>query len=293
MTVQNRKEEDDYIDYLVMKNDISCLESTLFFLEDLEEFVQIGDLSKDINQDKFDYWSEGGVVVSSENIASSKGSDYTLITNTPRPVVWLLANIRDICVKYFEFVNGFNVLLSVAKNAEKYLNKNPFDIEQQIEFFLSNLARVKSKVSDLSKKLENDMPEGYDSRLVNRHNPYLTDFIKNVDFFLWYTFPYKILTKLDLFSKQTNRKIITWWKRSLPTYWMRRLLIREHRCIKKLRYKGSGTIIPGEKCSERFFKVGSIYIGKTFNGATYTIEGYVNDLGASKRIGYLYFKIVE
>lgn len=62
---------------------------------------------------------------------------------------------------------------------------------------------------------------------------------------------------------------------------------RRH-CLRKLRYIGCTWCPETPPTDEEFFKLGQIYAGATFNGATYTIEGY-----GERPIGSAYFEWVK
>jgi hypothetical protein len=60
-------------------------------------------------------------------------------------------------------------------------------------------------------------------------------------------------------------------------------------CVRKLKFIGSydsEDVAARGNAPEEFFKLGEIYKSITFNGATYTIKGYMKGSG---RIGYVYF----
>lgn len=58
-------------------------------------------------------------------------------------------------------------------------------------------------------------------------------------------------------------------------------------CLRKLRYIGC-TWCPEVPLDDEFFKLGQVYVGKSFNGATYTIKGYDKN-----PIGCAYFEWVR
>jgi len=61
-------------------------------------------------------------------------------------------------------------------------------------------------------------------------------------------------------------------------------LFEDRPCIRTLKYIGYAEFDCEENDEHEFFNVDHIYQSVSFNGATYTIEGY------PKRIGYVYFE---
>lgn len=59
-------------------------------------------------------------------------------------------------------------------------------------------------------------------------------------------------------------------------------------CIRKLRYIGCTWCPEEPPTDEEFFKLSQIYVSTSFNGGTYTIEGYGDEL-----IGSAYFEWVK
>lgn len=59
-------------------------------------------------------------------------------------------------------------------------------------------------------------------------------------------------------------------------------------CLRTLRYVGCTWDSESEPGDDEFFKVGQTYVGTTFNGGTYTIDGYGDAL-----IGFAYFDWIK
>lgn len=68
-------------------------------------------------------------------------------------------------------------------------------------------------------------------------------------------------------------------------------LFESRPCNRKLRYIGTTWCPEIEQPTDgEYFKLGQVYVSSTFNGATYTFEGYEN---GENRIGYAYFEWVK
>jgi len=70
-------------------------------------------------------------------------------------------------------------------------------------------------------------------------------------------------------------------------------LFERRPCIRKLRYTGA-TWCPEimQPTDPEYFKIGQIYESSTFNGGTYTFEGYVDEDG-ERPIGSAHFEWVK
>lgn len=62
-------------------------------------------------------------------------------------------------------------------------------------------------------------------------------------------------------------------------------LHKRRACIRKLKFLGCTWCHETPPTDDEFFKLGQIYVSTSFNGATYTIEGY-----GDTPIGYTYFE---
>lgn len=68
-------------------------------------------------------------------------------------------------------------------------------------------------------------------------------------------------------------------------------------CFRKLRYIGCTWCHEEPPTDDEYFKLGQFYVGKSFNGATYTIDGYYEDASDEnsneRPIGCAYFEWIE
>jgi hypothetical protein len=118
------------------------------------------------------------------------------------------------------------------------------------------------------------------------HNSKIADFFITIDFGLFWRWPMFVLQRTFGMEEQPASKIIKkhrpYWH--TPVRWLAHKTWRKERpCKRQLRYLGRHWC-PEADADETFFKIGQIYISKTFNGATYTIGNY------DRYIGYAYFE---
>jgi len=110
------------------------------------------------------------------------------------------------------------------------------------------------------------------------HNSKIRDFFIAVDMGIFW--PMFILQRIFGMEEVAASGIIKKYRRYwyAPVRWLARKTWRKERiCNRQLKYLGCQE----EYKEESFFKVGQIYASKTFNGATYKINGYGRHIGCA------------
>jgi len=115
------------------------------------------------------------------------------------------------------------------------------------------------------------------------HNSKLRDFFISIDFIFFWTLPMFLLQKgagmTELKASRIVKRYRKYWHTTIR--WLaHRTWRKERSCRRQLRYLGCYWC-PEENKENPFFKIGQIYISKTFNGATYTIEGIEGYIGCA------------
>jgi hypothetical protein len=113
-----------------------------------------------------------------------------------------------------------------------------------------------------------------------KHNSRFRDFFIQLDFALFWICPVFLQRLLGL--SETKASKIT---KKYRKYWHSPVRWLAHKTWRKERLCERGLVYIGAKDS--FFNTGATYRSKTFNGATYTVEGY------KRYIGYSHFKRLD
>jgi hypothetical protein len=123
-----------------------------------------------------------------------------------------------------------------------------------------------------------------------RHNSIFIDTLQKIDiYFLWHI-PMIIMRDLFSINERKSVRLIKHFKSRFVSWWLNPLesatIFRRKPCRRNLCYIGCTWCPEENKDNDPFFKIGKVYESTTFNGGTYTINGY------EQCIGYAYFEIV-
>ncbi len=127
-----------------MEKEVRSMRKVLTNLEELEKRIT----RKEINYDseKYDTWAGAGTVVSSDPIFLGENyrEDFVVFTENPRPIVWLMVTLQNNCrVDYFNKGVYFH---RIAESGKSYIDSGGLTLENESEFFLSNVQRVKKDI---------------------------------------------------------------------------------------------------------------------------------------------------
>ena len=107
------------------------------------------------------------------------------------------------------------------------------------------------------------------------HNPKLREFFISIDMDIFWHWPMFVLQRIFGMEEIPASRIVKRYRKywHTPVRWLAYKTWRKERpCKRQLRYIGCSWC-PEENKENPFFKIDQVYASKTFNGATYTIDG--------------------
>jgi hypothetical protein len=133
------------------------IQSMLRILGGLNSFKKkITKEKPDYDHEKFDGWSGINLFISAQpsDLKMEEYGDTVILAVNPRPIVWLMHTLKDICSEYLSFANKYEFYYGIAHLAQKHLD----DLDEmssvgETQFFMEGIRFAQQQVENNAERL--------------------------------------------------------------------------------------------------------------------------------------------
>jgi hypothetical protein len=123
-----------------LKKEVKEMEEVLIKLNEFRSDVLMKGQT-DFEHQTHDNWGGAGVVVTSDPKFTGKECDLVVLTNTPRPIVWLMISLAEICSPLINWSNKYEFYRTIAEIAEGFIDEKG-NLSETKGFFRMSIEKV-------------------------------------------------------------------------------------------------------------------------------------------------------